>query len=163
MIAGAQEPDFAPGPQLLAPFKQELQAALRDGLAQGPAEAISVCRDTAPEIADALSQDGVRLGRASHRLRNPANSAPEWVSPILDAFINSDAERGPRRVTLPGNRHGYVEPIVVQAVCLICHGENLAPDIAARIDELYPDDNAVGFNVGDLRGVFWVEYPANSD
>jgi hypothetical protein len=35
----------------------------------------------------------------------------------------------------------------------------LNPDIAAKIDELYPDDEATGFSEGDFRGVFWVEFP----
>ena len=54
---------------------------------------------------------------------------------------------------------GYVEPIVMQPMCLTCHGESLAPEIAARISEVYPDDQATGFKVGDFRGVFWVEFP----
>ena len=44
-------------------------------------------------------------------------------------------------------------------MCVICHGEGLSRDVAARIDELYPDDRAIGFEVGDLRGVFWTEFP----
>jgi hypothetical protein len=43
-------------------------------------------------------------------------------------------------------------------MCLICHGENLAPDIATRISEAYPSDKATGFSEGDVRGVFWVEF-----
>ena len=149
------------GPQLLAPFKQQLQQALRDGLARGPAEAIAVCRDAAPEIAEALSQDGVRIGRTSHRLRNPSNAGPHWVLPILENYANNASERLPRTVTLGDNRTGYVEPIIVQVVCLTCHGDNLAPEVAEQVNKLYPDDKAVGFSVGDLRGVFWVEFPAS--
>jgi hypothetical protein len=63
-------------------------------------------------------------------------------------------------VPLPDSRLGYVEPILVQPLCLTCHGDPLAPDIAARIDELYPEDRAVGYEIGDLRGVFWIEFPA---
>jgi hypothetical protein len=62
-------------------------------------------------------------------------------------------------VALPGERSGYVEPIGVQPLCLTCHGESLAPDLASRIEELYPADRAVGYRVGDLRGVFWAEFP----
>ena len=36
------------------PFKQDLQQALKSGLADGPATAIQVCRVKAPGIADAL-------------------------------------------------------------------------------------------------------------
>ena len=54
---------------------------------------------------------------------------------------------------------GYVEPIMVQPMCLVCHGEALQPGVAAQIDERYPEDRATGFKAGDFRGVFWVEFP----
>lgn len=158
-VLGAQESELAPGASILVPFKQNLQQALLDGLAEGPEEAIAACRVKAPEIASRLSRDGVRVGRASHRLRNPSNTAPEWVAPILNAYANDPSDRAPRSVSLGDERSGYVEPIVVQPLCLTCHGANLAPDFASRIRELYPEDRAVGYETGDLRGVFWAEYP----
>lgn len=161
MAVEAQESAEGRGPQLLAPFKQELQQALREGLAQGPAEAIAVCSVQAPEIAASLSRDGVRMGRSSHRLRNPANVSPEWVSPIVDAYVSSASDREPRIVEISETQLGYVEPIVLQPLCLTCHGEALPADVASKIEELYPDDRATGFEVGDFRGVFWVEYPAD--
>ena len=48
---------------------------------------------------------------------------------------------------------------IVVALCLTCHGESLQPEIATRINESYPEDEAAGFKTGDLRGVFWVEFP----
>ena len=158
-MVGAQEYELAPGPRLLAPFKQDLQQALLEGLAQGPEEAIAACRIKAPEIVGALSRDGVRLGRASHRLRNSSNTAPDWVAPILDEYANEPSDRAPRMVSLGSDRSGYVEPIVIQPLCLTCHGDSLAPEVASRIRELYPADRAVGYEVGDLRGVFWAEFP----
>ena len=152
--------ELARGAELLAPFKRDLQQALRQGLARGPAEAVAACQLRAPEIESTLSRDGIRLGRTSHRLRNPANAPPEWVRPLLDAYVSSPSDRAPRTVPLPNRRSGYAEPILVQALCLTCHGEVLAPDVASRIEELYPGDQAVGFRPGDLRGVFWVEFPA---
>ena len=154
-----QEPDLAHGAELLKPFKHQLQEALRRGLAEGPAEAIAACQLEAPEIVKTLTRDGVRLGRTSHRLRNPSNRSPEWVRPILALYLASDSDRMPRTVPLPDQRTGYAEPILVQPLCLTCHGEVQPPDIASRIKELYPEDQAVGFQDGDLRGVFWVEYP----
>jgi hypothetical protein len=155
----AQEAELARGADLLVPFKQDLQKALKSGLAEGPAEAIQVCRVKAPGIADALSVDGVRVGRSSHKLRNPDNTAPEWVGPIMRAYLDEPSNLKPRAVALPGDRWGYVEPIMVQPLCLNCHGVELAPDVAGRIAELYPEDRATGFEAGELRGVFWVEFP----
>ena len=149
--------DVHRGAQYLAPFKKDLVTALKAGLAEGPAAAIDACRIEAPAIAERHSQAGVRIGRSSHRLRNPANVAPGWVSPILKEWLDSEA-REPVVVELEGERIGYIEPIVAQPLCLTCHGEVLAPAISERIEALYPDDEAIGFNAGDLRGVFWVEF-----
>lgn len=158
----AQEADLAHGAELLAPFKQDLKKALKSGLAEGPAEAIQVCRIKAPEIATALSVDGVRVGRSSHKLRNPDNSAPEWVSPVMQAYLDDPSSRKPHITELGEDKWGYVEPIIVQPLCLSCHGSELAPDIAIQITDLYPEDRAVGFEVGDLRGVFWLEFPGET-
>ena len=156
----SQDPDVE-GRALLAPFKADLKAALMQGMEGGPAGAIEVCRTAAPGIAEALSVDGVRMGRSSHRLRNPANTAPVWAAPIMESWVSDPGAREATTVDLPDGRQGYVEPITVQPLCLTCHGDNLAPDLAARIADLYPDDRATGFAEGDFRGVFWVEYPAS--
>lgn len=148
----------ARGAELLAPFKADLKAALMQGMESGPAEAVAVCRDQAPQIAAALSVDGVRMGRSSHRLRNPANAPQGWLAPIVVGFANGTIGLEPQVVDLGGGRAGYVEPIAAQPLCLTCHGTNVQPDLAARIAELYPDDAATGFAAGDFRGVFWVEY-----
>ena len=158
----AQEAELAHGAELLAPFKKNLQQALKSGLAEGPAEAIQVCRVQAPDIAEALSVNGVRVGRSSHRLRNQDNAAPDWVRPIMQAYLVDPSSRSPRAVELAGDRRGYVEPIILQPLCLACHGAELAPDIRTMITELYPDDRATGFEAGDLRGVFWLEYPGEA-
>ena len=142
----------------LAPFKQKLQQALRSGLAHGPVEAITTCRIEAPAIATALSDEFLRLGRASHRLRNPDNVAPAWVVPVLDEHVAEPSSRQARLVTLPNDGTGYIEPIAVQPLCMTCHGTQLAPAVAAKIDELYPSDQARGYTVGELRGVFWLEF-----
>lgn len=155
----AASPQAPLGSELIKPFKQQLMAALQAGMQQGPAEAIAVCREQAPGIAAGLSVDGVQMGRASHQLRNPANAPPDWVAPVIDDYLQEGSSVQPRVVELGEGRKGYVEPIRVKSVCLTCHGEALDPAIQARIDELYPDDEATGFREGDLRGVFWVSWP----
>jgi hypothetical protein len=161
-VAGhaGEDTAMARGAELLAPFKKNLMQALQSGLQQGPADAISACRDKAPAVAAGLSVDGVLVGRASHRLRNPDNAVPEWVSPVLESWLAPGAQAAPVVVPLPGNRTGYIEPIVTQPLCLTCHGSSLAPEIAERIAADYPEDQATGFEVGDLRGVFWAEFPS---
>ena len=157
---GASDADLARGAEILLPFKRELQRALQEGLAGGPEAAIAACRTRAPEIAASISRDGVRVGRTSHRLRNPANAAPAWVAPLLDRAVSDAAQRAPQTVALSADRRGYVEPITVQPMCLTCHGEALSAAISSRLEALYPEDRAVGFRVGDFRGLFWAEFGA---
>ena len=155
-----QEAEPARGAELLAPLKNNLKLALMAGMQKGPLNAISVCKDQAPAIAGSLAVDGVQIGRTSHRLRNPANSAPEWVDPVLRIYLEEESDRAPRAVSLANNREGYVEPITIKPLCLACHGETLTPDVATQIETMYPQDKATGFVIDELRGVYWVEYPA---
>jgi hypothetical protein len=37
-------------------------------------------------------------------------------------------------------------------MCLRCHGPAVAPEVLAAVRRLYPDDEAVGFGEGDIRG-----------
>jgi len=156
---GRAQTEAARGAALLAPMKTELKQALMAGMQKGPLNAISVCKVQAPEIADSLSIDGIKIGRTSHRLRNPENRAPEWVNVVLQAYLSEEKGRAPQVVSLANDREGYVEPITMKPICLACHGENLAADVATQINTLYTEDEATGFEVDELRGVFWAEYP----
>lgn len=160
LVAVAQAGDVTAerGAELLAPFKAELKRALAEGMQKGPATAIEVCREDAPSIAASLSVDGVRMGRSSHKLRNPANAAPDWLVPIIDAYAAGEGDLVPAVASLEDGRKGYAEPIRIQPLCLTCHGTTLAPNVADRLEALYPEDKATGFSEGDFRGVFWVEF-----
>jgi hypothetical protein len=148
----------ARGAELLAPFKSDLKDALMAGMKEGPVAAIGVCSELAPGIAASLSVDGVKMGRSSHKLRNPDNAPPAWLAPIIESYASGDDELSPRTVALSHGRTGYAEPIIVQPVCLTCHGSELAVGIAEQVAALYPEDQATGFSAGDFRGVFWVEF-----
>ncbi|MEO1246760.1 MAG: DUF3365 domain-containing protein [Pseudomonadota bacterium] len=146
------------GAAVLKPYKKALQTALMEGLADSPLSAVEHCRLEAPALAESYSTKNLRLGRSSHRLRNPANAAPEWLEAVIDRYLGNPSARAPLTAELEHGVRGYVEPIVMQPLCLACHGPALPPELEAEIDEHYPDDRATGFEAGDLRGVFWVEF-----
>jgi len=154
------EEEVARAREALRPFKVQLKQALLRGMKGGPEEAIGVCGAKAPEIAAALSTGGVRMGRTSHRLRNPANAPEPWMEPLLAAYAEQGDDAPYRAVRLKDGSVGYVEPIHIKGACLTCHGEAMAPPIQARIRELYPEDRATGFRDGDFRGLFWALVPA---
>jgi hypothetical protein len=162
LLAAAAADDsawLARGAETVAPLKRGLLVALEEALARaGPEAAIDVCRLRAPEIAAQASSPGVRVGRTSDRLRNPANAPADWMRPLLEAYRANPHDRAPRVVHLPDGRVGYAEPIVVQPLCLTCHGEALTPALRERLAARYPDDQATGYRAGDFRGLVYAEF-----
>lgn len=147
----------------VASLKQRLVSELTAAIASGGAEnAIEVCRFRAPEIARAASAPGLRIGRTSHKLRNPANAAPDWVAPLLAEYVAGERGSEPTAVSLGGGRTGYVEPLATAPLCLACHGESITAAVTAKLASLYPEDRATGFRAGELRGLAWVELDAAS-
>ena len=152
--------DLERAQEALAPFRTQLVDALTGALEEGGAEnAIRVCRERAPEIAAALSIDGVQMGRTSHKVRNPANAPAPWVEPLLEEYLESPTTARPRAVYIDEATMGYVEPIYVVHFCLSCHGPSIDSELLEEIQALYPEDQATGFKANDLRGVFWVTMP----
>jgi len=49
-----------------------------------------------------------------------------------------------------------MKAIGTEDVCLTCHGTAINPEVQAKIQALYPEDKAVGFKAGDIRGAFSV-------
>ncbi len=147
----------------LQPFKEQLVDALTGALQEGdPESAISVCREKAPQIAAELSVDGIRMGRTSHRLRNPDNAPEPWVEPLLAAYLEDPENPQPRAVRLDESTIGYVEPIYAMSFCLSCHGPSIEPDLLETIRSLYPEDQATDFRMHDVRGLFWVTLPSDT-
>lgn len=151
--------DMTRAQENLLPFKQELKAALVGALGEGAEASIHICREQAPAIAARVGEAGVTMGRTSHKLRNPNNAPEPWMEPLLAAYLEDPENSEPRAVDLGGGTFGYVEPIYIESFCLSCHGITIEPEVEAKIQELYPQDQARGFRVGDVRGMFWVKMP----
>jgi hypothetical protein len=148
------------GAEIILPFKQQLKLALQQGMAAGPDVAVNVCHLEAPAIARSLAADNIRLGRSSHKLRNPANAPSAWMDQVINTYLDGPEAQQPVAIRIADGRVGYAEPILTQPLCLTCHGATIAPAVQAQIAEIYPNDQATGFGVGELRGIFWAEFPA---
>lgn len=138
--------------------------------ANGPAAAVSVCKNAAPEIAGKLSKEtGWMVGRVGTRVRNPLNRPNAWQQAALDDF----AKRMAGGEKLDGMESWkivqddgrptllYAKAIGVQPVCLTCHGgpDSIPDDVKARLKADYPDDQAVGYSAGELRGAIVISRP----
>lgn len=144
----------------LRPFKKALKGALVGAMKSGgPMAAVSACNAQAPALTKAAAKDGVVVGRTGSRLRNPANTTPDWLKTALEANPQGRKVGGHVLAELPNGRIGYAEPIHAKPVCLKCHGENIAPKLAARLAALYPKDAATNYRLGDFRGMFWLTMP----
>jgi hypothetical protein len=137
---------------------ERLSGRLAQAVASGgPPSAITVCKDEAPRIAaDVGREQGVRIGRTSHRLRNPSNEPPAWARDLVARHVET-----PRFVARADGSLGVLLPIRLQKRCLACHGDPAAMPAGVReaLASSYPADAATGFAEGELRGWFWVEVP----
>jgi hypothetical protein len=135
-------------------LKGTLIAAMKKG---GPPHAIDACAKEAPKIAARHSAGDLTIRRVGTRVRNKKTNTP---SPKMRDILNSLSADRPERILSIDNRLTYIRAITIQnPVCLNCHGKpgRLHPGIKETLARLYPDDDARGYEVGDLRGAFVVE------
>lgn len=140
-------------------LKGELQTAMKAG---GPVVALDVCHTRAPELARTISAEReMQVNRVSLKNRNPVMGMPSvWQTEVLSDFQARKAA-GEDPTTLAyaevvDNEFRFMKAIPTEAVCLNCHGTEIRPEVAAKLNELYPEDKATGFKEGDLRGAFVV-------
>ncbi|GIL17554.1 MAG: hypothetical protein BroJett040_13050 [Oligoflexia bacterium] len=162
IVANAQttkESIIAEAQPKVADFKKTLIGQLQEGLKKSPHEAIEVCKNKAPQIAKEKSTENMKIGRTSLKLRNENNAAPKWALSILEKYkaTNGNAPAAPEVVEIEKGKWGYAEPLYAQQLCVTCHGTQIDPELKKTITKIYPKDQATGFNVGDFRGIVWVE------
>jgi hypothetical protein len=142
---------------LMTDLKAELVAALE---ATGPAGAIDVCSVAAPAIAEAHSGQQMTVGRVSEKLRNPTNAPDDWERSQLErlAVLHEQGELPQEIAEVVDGKLRYMMPIVVAQPCLNCHGDpaSIDPAVKAELARLYPEDEATGYEAGDLRGAVTV-------
>lgn len=148
--------------ELTARFQSDLQMELSNALGEvGPVGAIGVCRSAAPAIGTRLSDDsGFTVSRIARRNRNAGNGVPPDLEALYSELASSPMQNGsPRSVHgTVGERLVYLRAIPMQEQpCSTCHGSNIDPALSEVISQSYPDDLAVGFEPGELRGAFLVE------
>ena len=170
MSAQAEDERLAQSRMLVGQFAGELMSALQEALQTGgPAAAIGVCREQAPEIASRLSrQSGAHVSRVSDRFRNPQNAPTAWQLEGLDQLQAAMPEapvEGPAALPEHFEADGrggarYLKAITIAPVCLACHGEVISVEVAEQLGEDYPFDRATGYRLGALRGAFSVSWPA---
>ena len=144
----------------------ELAAAIEQG---GPVAAIPVCAERAGEITrEVAARKKLGIVRLSDRPRNPAQEATGGDLASIVHFRNelSAGRELKPSVEAASDRTTTVRiPIIInQPLCLQCHGSDV--DVAAATREAiarsYPNDRARGYSLNDLRGIWKITLPAES-
>lgn len=137
---------------------------------EGMVAAIDYCNVVAYPLMDSLSRVyNASIKRASLRARNPKDAPNPFEAQMLEAYQYAVEQNQPAEadIQLSDDREYvlYSKPITIQkGICLSCHGtagEQITPDVVAKIDELYPNDNAKGHAMGDLRGIWSIKIPTD--
>lgn len=152
--------DMDTGRQVAGKFKQSLMHVLTQAVqGGGPVAGINVCHGTAKVLAEQLGKaHGVTLGRIGTRTRSPANApVAHWQQVLLKTM---EQQPQPQLVAVDGKRF-YIEPLRIQAQCLVCHGSP-EPAVKTALAKYYPDDQATGYQLGELRGLVWVQLPLDN-
>jgi hypothetical protein len=150
-------------PKLLGVLQEEIQKG-------GPEGAIGVCREKAPAMAKAASeQTGWAIRRVSLKNRNPKAVPDAWEEAVLKEFDKRAAggekptslEKG-EIVSVDGKQvYRYMKALPTQDICLQCHGtpDRVSPAVQAKLKELYPNDKAVGYGLAEIRGAMTIRKP----
>lgn len=150
-------------------FMQTLGGTLKKQLEVGGVEsAIAVCKQVAPALAEQYSKDGMQVKRVSLKARNKTLGTPDdWENKVLQGFNHAQAEGKPASdmevAVLTKNADGqsfrYMKAIPTQALCLQCHGKpaDIPVGVKALLQKEYPEDKAVGYSVGEIRGAISIQ------
>ncbi|MBL4765892.1 MAG: DUF3365 domain-containing protein [Colwellia sp.] len=171
--AGEKVPseDIQEARALVKAFGSDLKHVLKTSMkSEGPIKSLAVCNIQAGPIAKKNSSlSGWDIARTSLKVRNVSNAPDEWESTILHQFEKRKAageniknmeyaetvKVGDKRV------FRYMKPIPTAGLCLTCHGGDVSEEVTQKVKSLYPNDQATGFNVGDIRGAFTLQKRIN--
>lgn len=151
-------------------LSSNLQATIKTS---GVSNALPFCSLAAsPLTAGMADKHGVTIRRVTHKARNPADKAGALDLVILRSFEaalttgNSTSPPPPLVTNFTASTASFFAPIMLNnELCLKCHGEpgkDITPQDGAIIQRLYPQDEATGFKLGDLRGAWRIDMPQAS-
>lgn len=153
------------GKQIAQTSFKALSSELTNAMARGGiSEAVSYCNVQAYPLTDSLATafDVIRLKRATDKPRNLKNAASKDEQAQLALYKKQlmQAEQIQPVVKLASDSSVvFYAPIKIKGQCLTCHGnkEGMGEDYN-KIKALYPEDKAINYDLGDLRGLWSIEF-----
>ena len=128
---------------------------------QGAVPALEFCHVNVAALAKTAAGERLsryEFGRTSHKLRSTKNAPAEWMFPYLDQFKTTSLKSPAQPVVhqFEDGKKAFLDPLYVGPQCLTCHG-SLSKELNTKVQALYPQDQAVGFKLGEFRGMIWVK------
>ena len=153
------------GKKLTAITFAELSSVLKRKMKEGGVhEAISYCNISTFSLVDSISKaNNATIKRVSLKYRSPANQPDSLETVVLNNYqyaIENKTELKPL-VYSDGSSNLYVAPILIKGMCLSCHGtpgKHISDADYAFIKEKYPNDKAINYESGDLRGIWSIKF-----
>lgn len=143
-------------------LQSELMAAMQAG---GPINALGVCNiEAMPITARVSTEKKAQVSRVSLKNRNPTNIPNDWQRSVLEEFDKraANGEGIEKMASVDVVDHDgkkqvrFMKAVPTGGACLACHGEQLSPEIETLLSDLYPDDKATGYKLGQVRGAIVV-------
>ncbi|WP_143959359.1 Tll0287-like domain-containing protein [Litoribacter populi] len=157
------------GDEISTAAQQELMATLTKAIEEKGVEgAVEFCNLEALPLLENVGQKyNATIRRVSNRYRNPNDQPDSDEDMILSAYeynMENDIKSEPNIQKIDNDQVLlYTKAITIPGqLCLNCHGEpgkDIAPEVMAKINQLYPDDKATGHAEGDLRGMWSIRLP----
>ena len=147
-------------------LKSKLEVALKDG---STAEALKMCSTEAQKLTTLNNKKKTTIKRISLKYRNPANKPTKQEELILESFEEkllsgtnfNDLVFKQTITNYKEKTLTYIKAIPTKGVCLSCHGTIIDDKTLEQIKINYPDDRAIDFNLGEIRGAFVVRHTFN--
>ncbi len=144
-------------------LSETLASAIQTG---GIPKAVEKCMVSGYPLIDSLSNAyEVEIRRVSLKPRNPIDTLDSVERDILEAYEyaqQNSLELVPNVEEISKDVILYTKPIMItNPLCLRCHGKldlELTMENHKVIHSLYPADSAIGYSMGDLRGMWSIQF-----
>lgn len=157
------------GSELASSTQKVLASNLIGTIQEGGAEnALEFCNIQAIPLTDSMAVElKAHIKRVTDRPRNSGNKANETeLAYIKSAQENlSEGSEVEPSIQLSGGKVTGYYPIITNQLCMQCHGSEgseINEPTLTKIKALYPEDEATGYAVGELRGIWVVEMERDS-
>lgn len=156
---------MAKGDSISSHAQKTLMANVASAIKEGGTDyAVDFCNTAAMPLTDSIaSMHQSKIERLTDKNRNPNNTLSAEIDievweKMMAAFQSNEATKD--YVEQEDGEVYFYRPIhIAMETCLKCHGGNddISESTRKIIAEKYPNDKALGYEMGDLRGMWKVK------